>query len=201
MENTAYLLLPLSGPHGIAAVGVSASDALKIVEDLERAAASPKHPEVAVASEIRVIPYDDLPVDHATALMLCPSLPVPATEMPVSLPAPQPAIRRAAAWGVSWHDLADAFSTQAIGERDVLIAGCISARPGDDVTLLFQRLAAMDAAAAISLAGYKYKRLDVIDLPPLGCGSIGPRCLEPLLIHADREIREKAIGMLGRFKP
>jgi hypothetical protein len=182
-------------------VGVSASDATKIIEDLDRSAATPKHPAVATESEIRVIPDDDLTGDQAIAVTLCPSLPFLSTEMPVSLPAPQPAIRRVAAWGVSWHDLSDAFSTQAINERDVLIAGCISARHGDDVTLLFQRLAAMDAAAALSLAGGTYMRLDVIHLPPLGCGSIGPRCLEPLLIHADREIREKAIGMLGRFKP
>lgn len=199
MEATAYLVCPLHGCEDVGVVGVSVSDSLQILEAMEESGANPTPIVVAAESEIRFLSFDDFPEPLWPTVFLSPSIALLTSEMPVPLPGPRAAIRRVSARTVSWHGPADEFGTQDITEFDVLLAACVSARPGDDVTLPFQRLAALDPTAALGLAAGTYDRPD-LNLPRLGCGALGPRCLEPLLSHEDRDIREQAIGLLSRFK-
>lgn len=199
MEAAAYLVCPLYGCAEVGVVGVSVSDALQILQAMEQTEANPTPIVVAAESEIRILSFNDFAEAESVWLQvfLSPSVTLLASELPVPLPRHRSAIRRVSSRRVSWHGPADEFWTQAITEFDVLLAACVSARPGDDVTLPFQRLAALDPTAALRLAAGTYDRPDLL---PLGCDALVPRCLEPLLSHEDRDVREEAIGVLGRLK-
>ena len=200
MKPNAYLVMPVSGGYGVGAVGLSFPQTAQILDAMAGSDVAGAPPESMLESEIRILPFEALSPDQGIAVVMNPSTPFLAAEMPAQLPAPIPATCRVSRSGVSWYDPGGAFSTQHLKEHDILTAACVGSGVGDDVSALLTRLAALDLPAAFNLVGGTYRRSEFVDLPLIACGVVTPACLEPFLTCADRHVREQAIAMLGRFR-